>query len=150
MAKIKTASTKGFKVLEHKADEYLMAYGSTLEEAFEEAALAMFEIMTDTTKIEPRLMETMTIEAEDEIALLYTWLESLLVKFDAEGKLYSKFQIAKLQKSGKNILLKGKIWGENYNPNKHQSRTDVKAITYHQMEILKNEGKFIVKFILDV
>jgi len=44
----------GFRFLEHTADVYVAAYGETLAEAFENAALAMFETMTDTENVKPQ------------------------------------------------------------------------------------------------
>ena len=82
-----------FEFLEHTADVYIRAHGKTMEEAYENAALAMFEVMTDTDKITPMQEETLEVEAEDQYALLYNWLEALLVKFETENMLYSKFQI---------------------------------------------------------
>ena len=141
---------KGFKVLEHTADEYIMAYGSSLEEAFESAALAMFEVMIDTETVEPKEMENVKVKAKDEVSLLYAWLEKLILKFDVEEKLYSKFNVRKIERVGEVLSLDSSIWGEVYDPNKHPSRTGVKAVTYHRMEILKEEKKTTVKFILDV
>ena len=141
---------KGFKFLEHTADEYIMAYGSSLEEAFESAALAMFEVMIDTETVEPKEMENVKVKAKDEVSLLYAWLEKLILKFDVEEKLYSKFNVRKIERVGEVLSLDSSIWGEVYDPNKHPSRTGVKAVTYHRMEILKEEKKTTVKFILDV
>jgi len=143
-------SRKGFKVLEHTADAYIMACGASLEEAFESAALAMFEVMTDTKTVEQRDRESIEVEAEDEASLLYSWLESLLIRFDSEGKLYSKFNVNKIVRTGKGFSLEATIWGEVYDPDKHPSRTGVKAVTYHRMEILREEGKATVKFLLDI
>jgi len=127
-----------------------MAYGASLEEAFESAALAMFEVMTDTKTITPINRESIEVEAEDEVALLYVWLENLLIKFDVEEKLYSRFNVSKIEKTEDGVSLEAIIWGETYDQNKHPSRTDIKAITYHRMEISKDERNFIIKFILDI
>jgi SHS2 domain-containing protein len=141
---------KGFKILAHTADEYIKAYGNNLEEAFESAALAMFEVMTDTKTIDPVERETIKVQAEDEVGLLYTWLESLILKFEVEGKLYSNFHVRRIEKVGEGFSLEAIVWGEAYTPDKHPSRTGVKAITYHRMEIQKEENKATVKFILDI
>jgi len=84
---------KRFEFLEHTADAYVAAYGRTLEEAFENAALATFEVMTDVEKVEPKVEEDVEVEAHDEQALLYNWLEKLLIKFDLTDNLYSRFKI---------------------------------------------------------
>src|SRR5512135_3120059 len=91
--------TGKFEFLEHTADILIAAYGQTVEEAFENSALAMFEVMTDTTKVNPTQQDTVEVEAEDEYALLYNWLEALLVKFEVNGMLYSKFKIDSLKDS---------------------------------------------------
>ena len=143
-------ATKGFKILEHTADEYVMAYGTTLEEAFESAALALCEVMTDSNTVAPIDVESIRIVAEDEPSLLYSWLEEFLIKFDAEGKIYSKFTISKIGKTKEGFYLNATAWGETYDPNKHPSRTGVKAMTYSRLEILKKHNKVTLKFILDI
>ena len=146
MARLK----KRFEFLEHTADLYIAAYGKTLEEAFENAAYATFEGMTNLNKVQPRLEETVEVEGYDEKALLYNWLEALLVKFDITGNLYSCFKIAGIERTPSEFKLKAKIWGEPFNPQKHVSKVGIKAVTYHQMEIVKEPELVTVKFILDV
>ena len=142
--------TGKFEFLEHTADILIAAHGQTLEEAFENAALAMFEVMTDTTKINPTQEEIVEVEAEDEYALLYSWLEALLVKFEVNGMLYSKFKIASLQDAPDGFKLKAQVWGEKFNAEKHPQKVAVKAVTYHRMEIIKQHEKVTVEFILDI
>ena len=144
------SSKKGFRVLEHTADEYIMAYGSDLGEAFESAALAMFEVMTNIKTVKPRNEGHVEVEAGDEAALLYAWLESLLVRFSVEGKLYSKFRVDNIERRNETLYLKATIWGEEFAPKRHTSRTDVKAVTYDRMEILREKDRVVVKFVLDV
>jgi SHS2 domain-containing protein len=147
MARLK----KRFKFLEHTADLYIAAYGLSLEEAFENAAYAMFEGMTNVDKVKPELEETVEVEGQDEQALLYNWLEALLVKFDIKGSLYSKFKILNIKKTSTGLSLKANIWGEPFNSEKHLSKVGVKAVTYHRMEILRDaKGAVTVKFILDI
>ncbi len=142
---------KPFEFLEHTADLYIAAYGENLEEAFENAAYAMFDGMTDLEKVQAKLEESVTVEGYDEQALLYNWLEALLVKFDITGSLYSRFEIAKIEHTSSGFRLKAKIWGEPFNPEKHLSKVGVKAVTYHQMEISRDAwGGVAVRFILDI
>jgi SHS2 domain-containing protein len=141
---------KNFKFLEHMADAYIAAYGKDLAEAFENAAAAMFEVMTDIKKVKPEVEDYVEVEAADEYALLYNWLEELLVKSEINEMLYSKFEISELARTADGFRLKAKIWGEKFNPEKHPQKVGVKAVTYHQMEITKEPGKTTVKFILDI
>ncbi|UCE28623.1 MAG: archease [Candidatus Bathyarchaeota archaeon] len=144
------ATKKRFEFLEHTGDAYIAAYGKTLEEAFENAALATFEVMTDVDKVEPRIEDDVEVEAHDEQALLYNWLERLLVKFDLTDNLYSRFKILTVEREERTLKLKAKIWGEPLNLEKHPRKVGVKAVTYHRMEILKKPRTVIVRFILDI
>ena len=76
----------------------------------------MFEVMTDTTKINPAQEDTVEVEAEDEYALLYSWLEALLVKFEVNGMLFSKFKITSLEDNDEGFKLKATVWGEKFTP----------------------------------
>jgi SHS2 domain-containing protein len=142
--------TGKFEFLEHTADVLIAAHGQTLEEAFENAALAMFEVMTDTTKIDPAQEDTVEVEAEDEYALLYSWLEALLVKFEVKGMLFSKFRIDRIQDTSDGYKLLASVWGEKFNAEKHLQKVAVKAVTYHRMEIIKEHDKATLEFILDI
>jgi len=141
---------KGFKFLEHTADVYVEAYGTSLEEAFENAALATLDVMTELEKVEPKIEEILEVEAPDEYALLYSWLEELLVKFELTGKLYSRLKISSIEKTPVGWKLKAKAWGELYDPEKHPSKVGIKSVTYHQMEIVKKPKSVTLRFILDV
>jgi SHS2 domain-containing protein len=141
---------KRFEFLEHTADLYIAAYGSSLEEAFENAAYAMFEGMTNLAKVQPLREDKVEVEGYDEQALLYNWLEALLVKFELTGNLYSRFKITNMKKTSKGFHLEANVWGERFNPKKHVSKVGVKAVTYHRMEIIKQHDLVTVKFILDI
>ena len=141
---------KRYDFLEHTADAYIAAYGKSLEEAFENAALATFEVMTDVKKVKPLLEENVEVEAHDEYALLYNWLEELVVRFEVTNNLFSQFKISVIQKKPDGLKLKAKIWGDSFDPNKHVQRVGVKAVTYHKMEIVKEPEAVTIKFILDI
>ena len=139
-----------FRFLEHTADAYIAAYGDTLEEAFENAAFATMEVMTDAEKVEPKIVDSVEVEAHDEYALLYDWIEELLIRFDTTENLYSRFKISSIEETPSGLRLRAKIWGEPFDPERHPRKVGVKAITYHRMEIVKKPKRVTVKFILDI
>nr|XP_014128010.1 protein archease isoform X2 [Zonotrichia albicollis] len=75
---------KKYEYLDHTADVQLHAWGDTLEEAFEQCAMAMFGYMTDTGTVEP--VDTVEVEAEghDLLSLLFHFLDEWLYKFSAD------------------------------------------------------------------
>ncbi len=139
---------KKFEFFDVTADAGYKAYGNTLDEAFENAALAMFEVMTDTSKIEPKIERKIEVESEDEYALLYDWLSEFLVILDSEYLVFSQFNV-KIEKIDNGYSLEGTAWGEEFNPSIHESRAEVKAVTYHLMNIEKENG-YMVQVILDI
>lgn len=141
---------KRYEFLEHTADAYIAAYGKDLIEAFENAALAMYDVMTQVEKVASSTENTIKTEGTDEYSLLYNWLEALLVKSEIDGMLYSKFKISCLQKTQRGYRLKARVWGEKFDSKKHLQKVGVKAVTYHRMEIVEKPGKTCLKFILDI
>ncbi|MEM0480985.1 MAG: archease [Candidatus Aenigmatarchaeota archaeon] len=124
-----------FKVLDFAtADIAYEVYGKSLEELFKNAALAMFETMTDISKIEKKEVREVEIVSQDLESLLFDWLTNLLVFVDSENLFFSDFEI-KIE----NNKLYAKCYGEFFNPEKHERRISVKAVTYHKMKIEKND-----------
>ncbi|MCJ7635360.1 archease [Candidatus Bathyarchaeota archaeon] len=142
--------TKRFEFLEHTADAYIAAYGKSLAQAFENAALAMFETMTDTKGVREIEENSIEVVARDEQDLLFSWLEVLLLKFEVENILFSRFKVNPIEKTSEGYILKARMWGEPFDRERHKSKTDVKAVTYHRMEIIKDGSEVTVKFILDI
>lgn len=142
------SQSKNFEFFEVTADVGYKAYGETLEEAFENAALAMFEVITDTSKIEPEIERKIEVESEDEYALLYDWLSEFLFMLDVDYLVFSKFEV-KIEKKEESFSLKGTAWGEEFDPEIHESRAEVKAVTYHLMNVKRDNG-VMVQVILDI
>ena len=121
-----------------------------MEQAYENAALAMFETMTDSGKIAQTSEETIEVEAEDQYALLYNWLEALLIKFETDGMLYSRFQIDDWKENAESFRFTAKVWGEKFDPKKHPQKVGVKAVTYHLMVVIREPERVVLEFILDI
>ena len=145
-------SNSKFKFFDVTADVGYRAYGHTLSEAFVNAALAMFEVITDTSRVRPRITKYLKVESEDEQALLYDWLSELLFVHDTEYLVFSDFKVKiemKIEKDEKIYFLEASASGEEFDHDVHESRDEVKAVTYHMMDI-KNEKGYMVQVILDI
>jgi len=141
---------KRFEFLEHTADIYIASYGRDFKEALENAALALFEVMTDTSKVFPSTVREIEAEGHDEKSLLYDWLEKLIIEFETEGLLFSRFEIYELREEDGSLSLKAKAFGEPFDPSKHPQKVGVKAVTYHRMEVSRRDGLTVLRFILDI
>ena len=126
---------KNFEYFEVTADIGFRAYGKNLNEAFENAGLAIFNIISDTDDIDSTKEISFEITSEDNVSLLYDYLEELLFYHEVEFMLFSKFDV----EIGENFHLKATIKGEPIDWDKHERKTEIKAITFHKMEVRLND-----------
>ena len=141
---------RGFDHLEHTADVLIEARGPSLSEAFEMAALATYEVMTDTSRVEPRDRVDVEVEGIDLPNLLYRWIEELIIHTDSRRLVFSKFKVKEIEIGQDYARLKAEAWGEEFNPEKHVSRTVVKAMTYAQMSLKEESGCWTLRFVVDI
>ena len=126
---------KSYEYFEATADIGIKAYGENLNEAFENAGRAIFNIISDTSNISPIREIEFEIVSEDEVSLLYDYLEELLFYHEVEFMLFSEFHV----EIDENLHLKAIIKGEEIDWQKHERKTEIKAITFHMMEVKKGD-----------
>ena len=136
---------KKFEYFDVTADIGFKSYGKDLNEAFENASLAIFNIISDTSDIDAKIEKSIEITSEDEVSLLYDYLEELLFLHEVEFMLFSQFDV----NIDDNLHLKATIKGEEINWDKHERKTEIKAITFHKMEV-KNTCPAQLQAIVDL
>ena len=124
-----------FEVIEHTADVGIIAYGRSLEELFSHAAMGMMHFLIDAASVRPIEQRTRTVEAEDREGLLIDWLNDLLLLLNAEGFVPVRFEVRELT----DTRMRADVAGEPVDPQRHRFHLDVKAATYHQLYVRKNE-----------
>jgi SHS2 domain-containing protein len=129
---------KKYEVFEHTADIGIKANGKDVDEAFENAALGMFSIITDLDSVESVGEYKIESQAQDLEQLLVNWLSELLYLQTVSSVMFSKFGV-NVQKEGDKWLLKGNASGESYDQNRHPFHTEIKAVTHHILEVNLNE-----------
>lgn len=137
-----------YEYLDHTADVQLHAWGDTLEEAFEQCAMAMFGYMTDTGTVEPLRTVEVETQGDDLQSLLFHFLDEWLYKFSADEYFIPR-EVKVLNIDQKNFKLRSIGWGEEFTLSKHPQGTEVKAITYSAMQVY-NEEKPEVFVIIDI
>lgn len=122
------------------ADIAFEAFGDTLEQTFENSALALEEVVTDTSKIEKNIEKNIEIKSENKKSMLYDFLSELLYLFDTEQLVFNDFDV---HIDGN--VLKAKLKGDKVS----DIRGEIKAITYHGMDI-QHKDKWRIQVIVDV
>lgn len=137
-----------FEYLDHTADVQLHAWGATLNEAFEQAALAMFNYMTPLEAMQPLQARKYRAEGHDLESLLYAFLDELLFVFHIERLVCVDLTITRMDLEAFVIEAEGK--GETFDRARHETGTEVKAITYSAMNIIQNVDDAEVFVIVDI
>ncbi len=130
------------------ADAAFEVEGKTLEELFRDAAVATFEVMADTGTVKPEVTREIELENEDVDNLLFDWLSELVYLKDADGLIFSRFDV-NIRKNDA-YKLKATASGEPINQRKHSLRSDVKAVTYHMFEVKKTGENWTARVVLDI
>jgi len=129
------------------ADAAFQAEAESLEELFALCAQAAFDVMADTKTIEPKSKEAVELAGENLDELLFDWLAELIYLKDLKSMLFSRFDLEIQKKNG--YSLKASIWGEPADQKKQRGRVDVKAGTYHLLEVKKEDNKWTARVVLD-
>ena len=146
----KRPTEKQYEFLDHTADVQVHAWGSNMEEAFENAVLAMFDYMTerDTVDIDPEKTFDVEVSAHDAESLLFTFMDEFLFHFSAD--LMTIREVSILHFDTENFKIKARGWGELFDLKKHPQGTEVKAITFSNMQIWQKEDFAEVYVIIDI
>lgn len=135
-----------YELIEHTADVGIKAYGKTLAEAFEHAAQAMFDIITDHSEIESIGQYDIQLTAPDLEQLLVDFLSELLFLNTAKNLVFGFF---KINLDEKKISLQAHICGEPFRTSKHKPGTEIKAVTYHMLQVSKKRP-YEVQVLFDI
>jgi len=143
-------SEQKYEYLYHIADAKFRAYGSTLEEAYENAAIAMFNVMINTSGLGTGESRDIEVESNDIKGLLVEWLSELLYLFEVDEIIFSEVKIISIKNRNNGFLLKGKASGELIDLSRHNFDTQVKAVTFHDLQVDEDEaGRFCVQVVVD-
>ncbi len=141
-----------FEILEHPADVGFLAYGESLAELFENAALAMCSLACAAEKIENRERREINASGLDIESLLYAWLTEILAVADAEQLFFRSVKVSELREpvTGAAGGVRGIAYGEKFSRERHDAGTYIKAVTLHQFAVEHLPGGYRARVFLDL
>jgi SHS2 domain-containing protein len=135
-----------YKLLEHTADLGIAVWGVSCKQLFENAACAMYALISDPRAIKPLVSFHVKSEGIDKDELLKNWLSETLYYFHVKNILLKRFKVEKISdKSVESI-----VFGEKRDKKRHVLIHEIKAVTYHGLKIIKQDNKFQTNIIFDV
>ncbi len=123
--------TKRYETLSHTADVMIRAFGTSMEECFENAAYALFDQLADLSRVKP--VQQVSFEVE--------LLSELLFLFDTELVLLCEFKIKQI-----GDMMQVTARGEKIDKKRHVMRKAIKAVSYHAIEVAPEKGYVQVLF----
>lgn len=138
-----------YEYLEHTADARFKAYGETIEEAFANAAVAMFNVMINTSKVDCKHTENIELTAPEIDDLLVDWLSELLFLFEVDFIAFGKFEVESITQENGEYRLSARASGEELDLEKHEIDTEVKAVTYNDLKVEEIPEGFMVQVTVD-
>ena len=141
-----TAIHAGWEHFSHDADIGVRGFGPTREKAFEEAALALMNVVTDVDRVQPQQQVEVTCEGDRLEVLLVEWLNALVFEMATAKMLFSRFVVT--IEEGK---LTGYIWGEPIDFLRHELIVEVKGATYTELKVEEEpDGRWVAQCVVDV
>lgn len=134
-----------YETFEHEADIGIRGNGATVEEAFAHAAMALYSVMVNLSRVTPIVCREVEVEAPDRELLLVEWLNGLLALSDIERLVFSRFQVII-----DGCRLRGIVWGEPLDREKHDAHVEVKGATYHMLSVVERNGGYSAECVVDV
>ncbi len=141
----------GFEFMDHTADVSVKSWGKNLEDAFSQTALSLMTTITpNLKKVMPKIEKKIEIISEDKYALCFDFLSEFLFIFDVEDLVFSYVSVKSILKIEENFKLFAIAKGEQFDRNKHEIGTEVKAITYSFMNIEEKKDKVEIRIVFDI
>ncbi|MEK6984095.1 MAG: archease [Nanoarchaeota archaeon] len=142
-----------YKFLENVAiaDIAYEAYGKDLNELFENAAFAIFELSANLKTIHAKKKVEFELENEKIDNLLYDFLSEILFLKDSKYMVFKKVKVTITEdEKNKKYQLKAILEGDTINPQRQQLENDIKAVTMHMFEIKKEENQWKATVVVDI
>ena len=137
---------KKYEFFDHTADMGLRVYGHSLADLFENAGFALFDVLTDTARVQPRQTQRFALQRDNVEELLVEWLGSLLYAFDTAGTLFNRFCVEHID----GLSITATASGEPFDPGCHELKMAVKAVTYHSLSIRQENGLWQATVVIDI
>lgn len=137
---------KAYHTFDHTADLGLAITGASAEELFVNAAMAVFDLITDLARVEPREIRRIVVEGESPEDLLINFLREVLYLYNGERWLMKEIRMSRFG----DAALEAEARGEPLDPQKHEICKEIKAVTYHQAEVHRTPEGWTARVIFDV
>ncbi|MCF8129899.1 MAG: archease [Deltaproteobacteria bacterium] len=137
---------KTFEILDHTADLGIVVTGDDLKDLFQNAAHAMLKIMLGRPAEKGGKTRDISINSTDLPDLMVRWLGEILYLFEGEHAVVTQTKIHDIKPEHLNARIKT----VPFSSTRHELITEIKAVTYHQIEVVQKQGFWNARIIFDL
>jgi SHS2 domain-containing protein len=137
---------KNYRITARQSELAVRIVGKSQANLFENAAVALFDVLTESDKIEAKERMQLEVEGSDRDDLLVNWLRELLYLYQGSAYLLSEFNIREV----KDTVMKAEVGGEKLDPDRHEVKQEITAVAYHKSHMQKTGDQWIAQVIFEV
>ncbi len=138
---------KPYEYLEHTADMGLVVRGKSLSELLTYAAQGLFETIAVVETVDETVSVEIHLTAESVEELFVGWLDELIFRHETEEVFFKRAEIQRCSETEMTAI----VHGEPVNFDKHAVYTEIKSVTYHQLQVVqKGDGSWFAQVIFDL
>jgi len=138
-----------FEILDISGDVGIRAYGQSCEEVFVNAGIGMYSLITDIEKVDEKQAIDIDARGDSLEGLLVSYLNELIFQFDTYGFIGKRIEIIAFNNQS-SAFVKVRVYGEEFDPDRHERRLLVKAATYHNIKVEKINDKWEIEVVFDI
>jgi SHS2 domain-containing protein len=137
---------KNYRIIARQSELAVRVVGTSQTNLFVNAAFALFDVITETEKIETKDRMQLEVEGSDRDDLLVNWLRELLYLYQGSAYLLREFVVQEM----KDTVVKAEVSGEKLDPDRHEIKQEIAAVAYDQSHMQKTGDQWIAQVILEV
>jgi SHS2 domain-containing protein len=135
-----------YTLLDHTADLRIRVSGADPVDLFKNAGLALFDQITKPDRLEPREVIEVAVTGIDPADLMVNYLRELLYLWTGKEKLVKRIEIVRIS----DTAVSARVSTDRYQPERHEILHEIKAVTYHQIEVSRTMDGWQATVVFDV
>lgn len=139
-----------FTIVSHTADIALKVSAEGLENLFREAARGFRHLLFEDAEIASDLERKIDIRGIDREDLLVQWLSELNYYIIVHQWAWRSVKQLNIREADGEWHLSAVVDGESMDEKRHFLYFDIKAVTYHQLEIIVDGQEYQTQVVFDI
>lgn len=141
-----------YRWLPHTADLKVEITADSLPAVLADAAAVVRELLAGSSQVMPRECHNLTVSGGEggESELLLAFLRALFDLYYRDRFVPTVVEVREIASHGTGLTLAGSVWGERFDPSRHETQPEVKAVTRHDLSVRQNGRQWVAQVVFDV